>query len=91
MLLTSNFILLVGIVFIFVFYVWGFYRTGQLLGWVRSIILFGAPPSVIGVLSFSSILVENAYRFTLPSIPFFVVLVSWGITAIARRSGMKIT
>ena len=90
-LLTSNFVLLLAIVLVFVFYVWSFYRTGQLLGWVRSIILFGAPPTSIGIVSFSSILVDNAYRFALPSIPFLVVLVSWGITVIARRSGKSIT
>ena len=86
-LLSSNVLLLLVIALVSSLYVWGFYRTGQLLGWARSVILFGAPPASIGVLSFTSILVENAYRFALPSVPFLVVLVSWGITITARRIG----
>ena len=90
-LLSSNFLLLLVIAFVLCVYVWGFYMTGQLLGWVRSTILFGAPPASIGVLSFSSILVDNVYRFVLPAIPFLVVLVSWGITVIVRRIGKSVT
>lgn len=90
-LLSSNFLLLLVMAFVLCIYVWGFYMTGQLLGWVRSTILFGAPPASIGVLSFSSILVDNAYRFVLPAIPFLVVLVAWGITVIVRRIGKSVT
>ena len=66
------------------FAVWGFYRSGRSLGWDRSMLMFGAPLAAIGVLILSPIFVENIYRFTLPAIPFFMVLISWLWVALSR-------
>jgi hypothetical protein len=41
------------------------------------VLLLGAAPAAIGVLSLSPIFAENVYRFSLPAVPFLVVLVSW--------------
>jgi len=57
--------------------VWGFHRAGRSLGWDRAVLLFGAAPAAIGVLSLSPIFAENVYRFSLPAVPFLAVLVSW--------------
>ena len=65
--------------------VWGFHRAGRSLGWDRAVLLFGATPAAIGVLSFSPIFIENAYRFSLPAAPFLLVLVSWVFIALTDR------
>ena len=66
------------------FAVWGFFRSGRSLGWDRSMLMFGAPLAAIGILILSPIFVENIYRFTLPAIPFFMVLISWLWVALSR-------
>ena len=66
------------------FAVWGFYRSGRSLGWDRSMLMFGGPLAAVGVLILSPIFVENIYRFTLPAIPFLMVLISWLWVALAR-------
>ncbi len=65
--------------------VWGFHRAGRSLGWGRGVLPFGATPAAIGVLSFSPIFIENAYRFSLPAAPFLLVLVSWVFIALTDR------
>jgi hypothetical protein len=49
------------------------------------VLLFGATPAAIGVLSFSPIFIENAYRFSLPAAPFLLVLASWVFIALTDR------
>ncbi len=56
---------------------WSFHLAGRSLGWDRAVLLLGAAPAAIGVLSLSPIFAENVYRFSLPAVPFLVVLVSW--------------
>ncbi len=65
--------------------VWSFYRAGRSLGWDRAVLLFGAAPAAIGVLSFSPIFAENVYRFSLPAAPFLVVFASWVWVALASK------
>jgi len=65
--------------------VWGFYLAVRSIGWARAVVLFGAAPAAIGVLLFSPIFIENAYRFSLPAAPFLLVLASWVFIALTDR------
>ena len=55
------------------------------LGASRALLLLGGLPGSIGITLFTAIYWQNVFRFTLPAIPIFAVLVGWGASLLWQR------
>lgn len=55
------------------------------LGASRALLLLGGIPGSIGITLFTAIYLQNVFRFTLPAIPIFAVLVGWGASLLWQR------
>ena len=56
------------------------------LGASRALLLLGGIPGSIGITLFTAIYWQNVFRFTLPAIPIFAVLVGWGASILWQRN-----
>ena len=59
--------------------------SGRALGASRALLLLGGIPGSIGITLFTAIYWQNVFRFTLPAIPIFAVLVGWGASILWQR------
>ena len=59
--------------------------SGRALGASRALLLLGGIPGSIGITLFTAIYWQNVFRFTLPAIPVFAVLVGWGASILWQR------